>query len=154
MSNRTFKSLLNNNKYILFDYGIVNSLPVINENKEFLSGICKYNQIFYIKQLNSNKWVSLNAKTILTNVYYGIQSLNDNYDWYNDIDKTKVLNQNNMLIWQHNLYNINVVLDFKCRQVNDTLLYTVDLPYSIIDNNNVAIDFTGFQNFQFMIIAN
>lgn len=150
MSNRTFKSLLNNQKYILFDYGQVQSFPQIDEN---LSGICKYNDIFYIKQRNSSKWVSIVAKTILKNVYYGNKSQQDNYDWYNDLQKNKINGNNNIMIWNHGLGDI--VLSFQFIGMNQDETYSkIQMPYCILDQNNVAIDFTGFQNVWFYFIVN
>ena len=78
MSNRQFKTLLSNSKYVLFDYGIVDEKPKVDKQ---LAGICKWNDIFYIKQRNSFDWIPIIAVQLLINVVYNIDDANDSYWW-------------------------------------------------------------------------
>lgn len=157
MSNRQFKTLLSNSKYVLFDYGHLDALPHIDMQ---LAGVCKVQDIFYIKQRNSEYWIPLIAQQLLINIVYNIDDQNDQYWWiykYNnqvisqDFDfsskKCDKFNQssNHLLIWKHNQQKYIDCSFF--RTVDNGQHYRkINLPYQHIDNNTIIVDFSGFTN--------
>lgn len=155
MSNRQFKTLLSKDKYVLFDYGQLQHLPQIDKQ---LAGICKVQDIFYIKQRNSENWHPLIAEQLLINVVYNIDDVNDQYWWiykYNnqtigqdfDFQSKKCNNfdqsSNHLFIWKHNQQKY-IDCSFFRTVDNGESYRKINLPYQHIDNNTIIADFTGF----------
>lgn len=150
MSNRQFKTLLSKDKYVLFDYGQLQHLPQIDKQ---LAGICKVQDIFYIKQRNSENWHPLIAEQLLINVVYNIDNVNDLYWWLCDYNG-QLINEsfdfqqmkgdsNYLFIWKHNQQKYIDCSFF--RTVDSGESYRkINLPYQHIDNNTIIADFTGF----------
>lgn len=177
MSNRQFKTLLNQQKFIVFDYGTVNEIPQIDIT---LSGLCKCNNIFYLKQRDSQNWQPIIQQKKLLHIVAN-DSSTENYDWYNEwygqnnINNVKTIGENNLFVWKHNYSDANLNCEFfmskyieneisDSSQTSDNsyepiiqLTYEkIYLPYMIYDQNIVIVDFCGLNNSnnKFFIVCN
>lgn len=176
MSNRQFKTLLNNQNFVLFDYGIVNEIPQIDIN---LSGICNYNNIYYLKQRNSLQWIPIiQQKKLLHLLANGDDDIESGYYWFNEFyglnneNNIKFPFKNNLMIWNHNYNDTNLNCEFFMGNYHYEFTYMSDmssmsdmsymsnisdnivqiqyekiyLPYIIYDENTIVVDFNGLHN--------
>lgn len=171
MSNRQFKTLISNSKYILFDYGDLTQLPEVDLQ---LAGVCRVQGVFYIKQRNSTNWNPLVADQILINVVYNIDDQNDGYWWFYNAQEInsnfEIKDQykgsaygdnypNHLFLWKHNQQKMISCQFF--RTINNGQSYRkIDIPYQNIGQNIIIADFTGFtiqesnENQSFYILCN
>lgn len=173
MSNRIFKIKLNNQQSIMFDYGEKQQLPDLTNLQQQQAAICCVNGVYYIKQRYKNTWDTFFSSNILRNVFWGQDIQSEAYQWVSNFVKDqngnyqKIATKNNILIWNHGQNNLDVVINFTCQynynttqqsdssQSSSTISYNSTqnryfskcfLPYIVLDENNVAIDFTGFED--------
>lgn len=145
MSNQTFKTKLSDSKFILFDYGTVLSLPVVDVR---ISAICNYNGILWIKQKGKDNWERVSndssTKFILQDVEYGVDNeLDTSYSW-----------ESNILTVTHNLDLLFCNVIVYSRLSSETEYSKTIVPYDYIDSNTLSLDFFGLENCVFIIIIN
>ena len=152
MSNRQFKTILSQSKYVLFDYGNVEGqLPNIDKQ---LAGVCRFGGVFYIKQRNSEAWIPLMADQLLINIVYNVDNIDSLYWWVNqyggqeinvDFIPTKG-EKNNLFIWKHNQQKYIDCSFF--RTIDGGQNYgKINMPYEHIDENTIIADFNGFTTY-------
>lgn len=147
MSKRSFKTLLNRQKNIVFDYGQLQQLPQLqNDDANFqLTCICKKNGFYFIKHKNSSQWKKLQCKEIISGIVYNVDDSSEPsvYKWggqWSEDDQLTVSENNNFLLWNHN----EIADKYQFFVVNDTAIQKIQLPYYQLAKNKVLIDFTGF----------
>lgn len=149
MSNRQFKTILSQSKYVLFDYGNVEGqLPNIDKQ---LAGVCRLDGVFYIKQRNSESWIPLMADQLLVNIVYNIDDTDSLYWWVSQYDGQEIDvnfvpikgDKNNLFVWKHNQQKFIDCSFF--RTIDGGQNYgKINIPYEHIDENIIIADFNGF----------
>lgn len=155
MSNRQFKTILSQSKYVLFDYGNVEGqLPNIDKQ---LAGVCRLDGVFYIKQRNSEAWIPLMADQLLINIVYNVDDTTDSlYWWVNqyagqkvdaDFSPTKTEDGvNNLFVWKHNQQKFIDCSFFRTTDGGQNY-GKINIPYEHIDENTIIADFNGFTSY-------
>lgn len=140
MSNQTFKIKLNNTLNIIFDFGVVESLPDTNNYLD-ISCICNFNNYFFIKNKNSLIWNKLNGKFIVSNITYGQDEANSLYTW-----------NENILTINHNLNDVFLNVTTYGKTSLESFYSKIIVPNENYNENVVNLDFYGFSNYSFFVI--
>lgn len=169
MSSRLFKTLLNTQQLVLFDYGNVQQLPTIDPQKT-VSGLCSLQGVYYIYQKQFGEWRPLTSESY-TIVNYEVNAKNDQNVilWVNQFSdnilnetKTAIKPQaidakpdGGLLVYQHNQ---NKILKFEVLRKKSEVLdeqkeqtvycyQNVSVPYYNFGLNITIFDFTAFDSY-------
>lgn len=169
MSNRLFKTILNNQRFILFDYGIVDKLPEISDKT--VSGFCSLNGIYYIYQKGRDKWMPLTSESFIDFKYLQTDEddskfwideftddflISDNQQLLIDVVKIKEAAKGNLFVYQHKqnkLLRFSVfrknIGSYQFVESDQSIEYyqPIDIPYYNIGDNITLFDFS-FKEFQ------